>query len=64
MYRLDGVYAVRLLMDPDPLKMCRGKNCVEKFAEHIEDEVKQLYATIRQQAMTENKACRKMSCLF
>ena len=30
---------------PDPLKMYRGKDCVEKFVEYIEDEVKRLYAT-------------------
>ena len=30
---------------PDPLKMYRGKDCVEKFIEHIEDEVKLLYTT-------------------
>ena len=26
----------------DPLKMYRGKDCVEKFIEHIKDEVKRL----------------------
>ena len=30
---------------PDLLKMCRGKDYVEQFIEHIEDEVKRLYAT-------------------
>ena len=29
----------------DPLKMYHGKDCVEKFAEHINDKVKCLYAT-------------------
>ena len=27
---------------PDPLEMYRGKGCVEKFVEYIEEEVKQL----------------------
>ena len=36
---------------PDPLKMYRGKDCVEKFIKHIEDEVKRLYATFPQQPM-------------
>ena len=38
---------------PDPLKIYRGKNCVEKFVEHIEEEVKQLYATFPRQPMIE-----------
>ena len=38
---------------PDPLKMYRGKECVEKFVEYIEEEVKRLYATFLQQPMTE-----------
>ena len=38
---------------PDPLKMYRGKDCVEKFIEHIEDEVKRLYAAFPQQPMIE-----------
>ena len=29
----------------EPLKMYQGKVCVEKFAEYIEKEVKQLYET-------------------
>ena len=29
----------------EPLKMYQGKACVEKFAEYIEKEVKQLYET-------------------
>ena len=37
----------------DPLKMYRGKDCVEKFVEYIEEEVKRLYATFPQQPMTE-----------
>ena len=37
---------------PDPLKMYRGKDCVEKFVEYIEEEVKRLYATFPQQPMT------------
>ena len=38
---------------PDPLKMYRGKDCVEKFVEYIEEEVKRLYATFPQQPMIE-----------
>ena len=38
---------------PDPLKIYRGKDCVEKFVEHIEEEVKRLYATFPQQPMIE-----------
>ena len=37
---------------PNPLKMYRGKDCVEKFVEYIEEEVKLLYATFPQQPMT------------
>ena len=33
---------------PDPLKMYRG-DCVEKFVEHIESEVKRLYTGFPQQ---------------
>ena len=29
----------------DPLKVYRGKDCVEKFVERIEHEVKRFYAT-------------------
>ena len=36
----------------EPLKMCRGKDCVEKFVEYIEEEVRRLYATFPQQPMT------------
>ena len=36
----------------DPLKMYRGKDCVEKIVEYIEEEVKRLYATFPQQPMT------------
>ena len=32
--------------------MYRGKDCVEKFVEYIEEEVKRLYATFPQQPMT------------
>ena len=35
----------------DPLKMYRGKDCVEKFVEYIEEEVKRLYETFPQQPM-------------
>ena len=38
---------------PDPLKMYWGKDFVENFAEHVEEEVKQLYATFPQQRMIE-----------
>ena len=37
----------------DQLKMYCGKIFVEKFGEHIEDELKRLYSTFRQQSMTE-----------
>ena len=37
---------------PDPLKMYRGKDCVEKFVEYIEEEVKRLYETFPRQPMT------------
>ena len=36
----------------DPLKMYRGKNCVEKFVEYIEKEVKRLYETFPRQPIT------------
>ena len=36
----------------DPLKMYRGKDCVEKFVEYIEEEARRLYATFPQQPMT------------
>ena len=38
---------------PDPLKLYRGKDCVETFVEHIEAEVKRLYETFPQQPMME-----------
>ena len=37
----------------DPLKMYRGKDCVEKFVEYIEEEVKWLYETFSRKPMTE-----------
>ena len=37
---------------PDPLKMYRGKDCVENVAEYIEQEVKWLYETFPRQPMT------------
>ena len=37
---------------PNPLKMYRGKDCVEKFVEYIEEEVRRLYATFPRQPMT------------
>ena len=36
---------------PDPLKACRGKDCVERFIEHIEAETKRLYEMYPQQEM-------------
>ena len=36
---------------PDPLKMYQGKDCVEKFVEYIEEEVKRLYKTFPQQPL-------------
>ena len=38
---------------PDQLKMYRGKNCVEKFVEHIEEEVKRLYEIFSRKPMIE-----------
>ena len=35
------------------MKIYRSKYCVEKFVEHIQDEVKRLYATFSQQSMAE-----------
>ena len=37
----------------DPLKMHRGKDCVEKFVKCIEKEVKRLYTKFPRQPMTE-----------
>ena len=37
---------------PDPLKMYRGKDCVEKFVEYIVEEVKRFYETFPRQPMT------------
>ena len=36
---------------PDSLKMCQSKDCVEKFVEYIEEEVRRRYATFPQQPM-------------
>ena len=36
---------------PNPLKMYREKDCVEKFVEYIEEEVKRLYETFPQHPM-------------
>ena len=38
---------------PDPLKMYRDKDCVEKFIEYIKEEVKRLYEKFPQKAMIE-----------
>ena len=37
---------------PEPLKMFRVKDCVEKFLVYIEEEVKRLYETLQWQPMT------------
>ncbi|XP_057305351.1 uncharacterized protein LOC130642280 [Hydractinia symbiolongicarpus] len=34
---------------PDPLKVYRGEDCVQKFVDHLENEVKRLYCTYHQQ---------------
>ena len=44
---------------PDPSKMYRGKGCVEKFVEYIEEEVRRLYATFPRQLMTKLTAVLK-----
>ena len=36
---------------PDPLKIYRGKDCVEKFIEYLDEEVKRLYSIFPQQSM-------------
>ena len=36
---------------PDPLKMYQGKDCVEKFVEYIEEEVKRMYEAFPWQPM-------------
>ena len=36
---------------PDPLKAYRGKDCVERFVDHIEAEVKRLYSLYPEQPM-------------
>ena len=38
---------------PDPLKMYRGKDCVEKFVEYLQEEAKKLYSIFPQQPMIE-----------
>ena len=42
MYCLDDVFISKFAFEDvfDPLKMKHGKECEEKFVEHIEDEVK------------------------
>ena len=42
---------------PDPLKMYRGKDCVEKFVEYLEEEVKRLYSIFLQQPMINLMMC-------
>ena len=56
----------------DPLKVYRGKDCVEWFVEHIEKEVQRLYNMFPQKAMTplteeeqrSYKECKGMSYLY
>ena len=36
---------------PDPLKIIRGKDCVERFVDHIEAEVKRLHSLYPEQPM-------------
>ena len=36
----------------DPLKVYRGKDCAEKFIDHIVAETERLYATFPEKAMT------------
>ena len=43
----------------DHLKMYRGEDCVEKFAEYIEEESKRLYETFPQQPMIRLTAVQK-----
>ena len=38
---------------PDPMTDYRGKDCVERFVNHVEKEVKRLYELYPQQSMTE-----------
>ena len=38
---------------PDPMTAYRGKDCVEQFVDHVEEEVKRLYELYPQQPMTE-----------
>ena len=54
MYRQDGVYTVPLPMEMSLtlLKMYRGKDCVEKFAEYIEEDVQWFYEAFPRQPMT------------
>ena len=53
MYRQDCVDSTFAYGDvPNPLKMYRDKNCVERFAEYIGKEVKRLYETFPRQPMT------------
>ena len=57
---------------PNPLKMYRGKECVEEFVEYIEEEVKRLYVTFPQHLMIgltdvlkrEHKATEKCHICF
>lgn len=54
MYSLDVcTHHVRLWRFSWSIEDVRGKDCVEKFVEHVEDEVKRLYETFPQHPMTE-----------
>ena len=52
MHHQNGVYTAFFSYEDasGPLKVCHGKDCVEKFTEHIEGEVKQSYAAFPQQS--------------
>lgn len=49
--RADNTFAYGDVVDT--LKMYSGKDCIEKFAEYIKDETKQLQTTLSQQQMIE-----------
>ena len=49
---------------PNLLKMNRDKDCVEKFVEYLEEEVRRLYATFPQQSMTELTAARLLKSVI
>ena len=53
MFHQDFVYTVSLHMEnvPDPLKAYRRKDCIERFVDHIEAEVKRLHSLVPEQPM-------------